>query len=713
MNQIPENYLEKVYAGWLGKIIGVRHGAQTEGWTYEKIQNLYGEITSYPVDYRDFAADDDSNVPLFFLRALEYCRDPQGMTPQDVGDALLNYAPYEHGFFWWGGYGVSTEHTAYLNLRNGIPAPRSGSVLQNGATVAEQIGGQIFIDVWGLVAPGNPELASRYAEAAASVTHGGNGVYGGIFLAVCASLAFVETDVETILEKALTYLPADSEYTRVVRAVMDYYKKDEAKDWRSCFLWLRDHFGYDKYAGSCHIIPNAGVVVLSMLYGKDSFDDTINICNMCGWDTDCNVGNVGCITAVRLGLSAIDYRKWRAPINDFLVFSSVVGSLNLQDIPQGASYIAKLAYLVAGQEAPEGWKEILEQDGNLCHFEYPGSTHAMRVRAEIEGPLEAWVENSEEYAHTGKRSLKMCARRVAAADTVYLYKKTHCRPADFHDSRYDPCFSPTVYPGQTVEADVFVAPGDAELLAQMYVYDGNHQQVLAGARELCREGQWVHLRYEIPHLDGACLEEVGVKFTRPAPCSGDREVRVFLDDLKVSGSPDYTVDFSLEREEPWPCPHREISQFTALKGLFHLEGDELHLSCADFAEMYTGGDSWTDYEVSAELTAVTGEKHLMNARVRGAEHSYAIGFYGKDRVALLKNDNGYRVLCEKEFPWEYGKAYRLSLNVQGSTLTGAVDGKELFQVQDESAYLRGHVGFSCREGSHSSWRSLKVAGVKL
>ena len=70
-----------------------------------------------------------------------------------MAEALLNYAPFEHGFFWWGGYGVSTEHTAYLNLRNGIRAPQSGSIAQNGHATAEQIGGQIFIDTWGLVTP--------------------------------------------------------------------------------------------------------------------------------------------------------------------------------------------------------------------------------------------------------------------------------------------------------------------------------------------------------------------------------------------------------------------------------------------------------------------------------------------------------------------------------------------------------------------------------
>lgn len=123
---IPDNYMEKLYAGWLGKLIGVRFGAPIEGWSYEQIEKTYGEVEDYLVDYREFAADDDSNGPMFFLRALE----DYGLnaTAEEMGLTWLNYAPYEHGFYWWGGYGNSTEHTAYLNLRSGIPAPRSGSV---------------------------------------------------------------------------------------------------------------------------------------------------------------------------------------------------------------------------------------------------------------------------------------------------------------------------------------------------------------------------------------------------------------------------------------------------------------------------------------------------------------------------------------------------------------------------------------------------------
>ena len=101
--------------------------------------------------------------------ALEDGRHGFDLQAQDVAEALLNYAPFEHGFFWWGGYGVSEEHTAYLNLEHGIPAPQSGSIAQNGAILAEQIGGQIFSDVWGLVAPHDIFLAARLADKSADL----------------------------------------------------------------------------------------------------------------------------------------------------------------------------------------------------------------------------------------------------------------------------------------------------------------------------------------------------------------------------------------------------------------------------------------------------------------------------------------------------------------------------------------------------------------
>ena len=203
----PMAYVQKIYAGFLGMNIGIRLGAPVEPalWSYERIRDTYGDIRSYVKDYKHFAADDDANGPVFFLRALDdHAGEP---TAQAVAEAWLNYAREGVGLYWWGGYGISTEHTAYLNLKNGVPAPQSGSIRQNGKTLAEQIGGQIFIDTWGLVAPADPARAARYARAAASVSHDGEGLNGAAFIAACISKAFETADIDAIMDAGLAQIP--------------------------------------------------------------------------------------------------------------------------------------------------------------------------------------------------------------------------------------------------------------------------------------------------------------------------------------------------------------------------------------------------------------------------------------------------------------------------------------------------------------------------
>jgi len=707
-------YLEKIYAGWLAKIIGIRLGAPIEGWTYEKIKGVYGEIDHYTVDYRDFAADDDSNGPLFFLRALEDGKGGFDLTSQAVAEALLNYAPFEHGFFWWGGYGISTEHTAYLNLRAGIPAPHSGSIEQNGRTVAEQIGGQIFIDTWGLVCPGNPDLAAKFAEKAAGVTHGGNGVYGGIFVAACIACAFDEKNIRAVIEKGLSYISADSEYTKVVRAVMDYHDKNP-KNWRDCFQYIYENFGYDRYSGGCHIIPNIAVMILAMLYGDGDFSNTLNICNMCGWDTDCNVGNVASIMGVLKGLSGIDYEKWRSPINDFLACSSVVGSLNIMDIPYGASYIAKLAWALAGEELPSPWKSIISDRIDSCHFEYPGSTHAIRVRAQNPGTedsappqVEAEIQNTSETAYSGSHSLKVHVRRLQPGMRVFVYKKTHYTSKDFHDSRYDPCFSPLVYPGQTIHGSAFLPEYGNDCLVGMYAHNADTGEIIEGEKHNLKKGKWAALSLKISHIDAGLIDEAGFVFDLTGLQQYATDFIGMVDDLYFDGNPDYTVDFSRVKEDVWTGMHREIMQFTKLKGLWYLAENMAHLSCGDFGEAYTGRHDWGDYRAAFTIHPCTGNDHFVNVRVQGAIRSYAAGLTASCKLGLYKNENGYRKLAEIDFPWETGATYTITVTVKGKQIYVEADGKELSFTDNDAPYLNGGIGLSVRNGSHCAFSKIVV-----
>ncbi|TVY07852.1 ADP-ribosylglycohydrolase family protein [Paenibacillus cremeus] len=710
---IGHDYIEKVYAGWLAKVIGVRHGGNIENWTYDRIERTFGEITSYLHEFNNFAADDDTNGPLFFLRALEDYMCGTGITAEQMGLTWLNYAPDGHGFYWWGGYGKSTEHTAYLNLKNGIMAPRSGSIEQNGLAVAEQIGGQIFIDVWGLIAPGNPGLAAHFAEKIASVSHDGNGKYGGMFIAACIAAAFDEQDMERILETGLAEIPADCEYAAVTRDVINFYKANPGS-WRDCFHYVKENYGYHKYPGHCHIIPNSAVMILSLLYGAGDFSKTINICNMCGWDTDCNVANVATIMGVRGGIACID-EKWRKPINDFLCCSSVIGSLNILDIPWCATYIAKIGYKLAGEPVPQKWAGIFEAKGLHFHFEYPGSTHTFRLEHNDPLPVQGWISNAAVSSEEGGRSLKVLFDNVQGGCAYRAYHQTYYRPDDFNDSRYDPCFSPILYPGQTMEAKVMhPGPASQRVMARLYVKDGNSGTDYYGEAVQLTSGKWTSLEFNIPSLRGVCLEHAGIEFI-PMDGKGVKgpSLVCYIDDVKFSGKPNYSVDFAGERLEKWTGLHIEVSQMTYLRGIWTLEDGELSGSYyGEPAESYTGQLEWEDYRFESVVVPKLGDHHRVSFRVQGGIRSYAVGFAPNGKLVLYKNDNGYSVLTEAPCDWTLEQAATISVKAEGNRFQIAVNGAPYIDYRDENQpYLSGMVGFSNAGGSHTHYRSFSVAGI--
>lgn len=687
-HQLPSDYEERVYAGWLGKCIGVRFGAPLEGWTYQEIRDNLGELDDYlPLPPgKIFKPDDDTALPMILIRALQDY-GPE-VTTEQLGETWLNYLGDQRGTLWWGGYGVSTEHTAYLNLAHGIPAPRSGSMALNGATVAEQIGGQIFSDIWGLVAPNNPELAADYAARASSVSHDGNGIYGGRFIAGLVSAAFSEADPRRLIEIGLSLIPADSEYARVVRAVRDFHCQ-HPDDWHAAYRFIADHFGYDRYPGVVHIIPNAGIVVMALLYGQGDFSRAIQIANMAGWDTDCNVGNVGAIMGVALGLGGIP-RHWREPINDVLVTAGIIGARNLLDIPACADLFCALGRQIAG--APP------EPARPRYHFTYSGSTHGFQHRGQ-----RGRVIPLRQVEHENGGGLQATVRKLNKKGEVRLFVRTYLRPAELSANYYAASFSPRIYPGQRVRARLYLpAEASEQLLASLYVWDDNHGQSYQNVGLPLQPGQWHELSYQIPELHNACLSEVGVVLRNLGrPWSGS----VVLDWLDWDGSPLYSNDFSLERPESGA-----ISQWTFLRGYWRLEDGAYHGSGVGVNETYSGDIGWRDYLLTVKLIPLLGNFHNINVRVQGALRSYAVGLAPDQQVILYKNEHGYRPLASAPFAWQHGQSYTLSLAARGNRLFAQIDGTVTLEWEDgDQPYLSGQIGLSNFAGCHTRYEYIRVS----
>ena len=119
MSRLPPDYAERVYAGVLGKLIGVYLGRPIEGWSYERIGRELGDIRYYVNERLDAAKydtalvvpDDDISGTFVFPRALADFGYPARLTAEAIGKTWLNYLVEGRSVLWWGGVGISTEHT--------------------------------------------------------------------------------------------------------------------------------------------------------------------------------------------------------------------------------------------------------------------------------------------------------------------------------------------------------------------------------------------------------------------------------------------------------------------------------------------------------------------------------------------------------------------------------------------------------------------------
>ncbi|MBV8585661.1 MAG: ADP-ribosylglycohydrolase family protein, partial [Verrucomicrobia bacterium] len=527
----PTDYLERVYAGVLGKIIGVYLGRPFEGWTHHRIETELGEIWDY--QHEQFGvplivADDDISGTFTFLRALPDHGGSPNLTSEQIGQTWLNYIVENRSILWWGGMGNSTEHTAFLRLKNGIPAPISGSIQTNGKTVAEQIGAQIFIDGWALVCPGNPKLAAELAQKAASVSHDGEAIYASQLLAAMEAQAFLESNFDRLIETGLTYIPSDCLVSRLVSDVRDWHRKDG--DWRVTRERIEKTYGYDKFPGNCHVIPNHGIIILSLLYSEDNFSRALMIANTAGWDTDCNSGNVGCLLGVKNGLAAID-AKLRAPVADRLFLSTADGSRCITDAVRETYEICRIADRL-GQAVPVA----IPKNGARFHFELPGSVQGFMVDPS-DASTNLLLSNVAGNSATGKRSLALDFKDLSDGRGTRIFTPTFI-PSDSKDaSHYALMACPTLYPGSLIRGRL---KADAEnslpiQIMPFVAYYGNNDEfsyhrgpLLTLIPDAVQNFQW-----EIEELNGAPIARFGLELSSETAASG----RIYIDYIDWSGTP--------------------------------------------------------------------------------------------------------------------------------------------------------------------------------
>lgn len=688
---LPSDYQNRVYAGVLGKLIGVYLGRPFENWRYKDILAKLGPIEYYVHDRLGdplVVTDDDVAGTFAFPRALDDYGISADLSAEDIGKAWLNYIIEERSILWWGGAGNSTEHTAWLNLQRGIPAPASGSIETNGVTVAEQIGAQIFIDGWALVSPGNPAQAAKLARAAGSVSHDGEAVNAAVLWAVMEAEAFVSRDVNHLLDTGLSYIPKDSLIAKLIADIRQWTSGNE--DWEATRQRIEDNYGYDKYPGNCHVVPNHALMIMALLHAPHDFQRGQMIVNTSGWDTDCNAGNLGCLHGIMLGLDGLDAGPdWRGPVADRLYISTADGGRSITDAVEIALWLANLGRKLAGE--PE---VAAPKAGAKFHFSLPGSVQGFRPQGGVAAISGFTVTGTGDALALDYQALAR-GREAAATTPVFT-------PREVKGMRtYDLMASPRIHAGQTLRATLRAEAGnrgtvDARLRIRHYNENDELTDLdMPGAIAL-QPGRSIELSWTVPETGYQPIAEVGVVLSSP---EGRGEGRVLVESLTWDGCPDVTFRKPTGNGDFWRRAFVSNVHFFSK----HFPQDFRISQDRGEGLILQGSRDWTDYAVEADLMLHLGTYGGLVFRAEGQRRYYAARLSREGVFELIRRrDETETVLASAPLDIPFETAFSVTVRISGSRIEARIGDCRL--EAEDTAFPGGAAGLIVHEGALSATR---------
>lgn len=665
------NYEKQVYTALLGKVIGVYLGGPFEGWSKERIQEKWGAITRYV--HEDCGVplvveDDDISGTLTFVRALSESGAYAETTGEFFGKNWLNFLIPFKTILWWGGMSHSTEHTAYIRLTQGHSSPESGSMALNGREVSEQIGAQIFIDCYGMVVPGNPREAARLAGMSARVSHDGEAVYGAQVMAAMVSLAFTVKDIDAVLDGAIEVIPQDSLIAQVHRDVRQWCR--ENSDWNDTFARINERYGYSRYGGNCHVVPNHAVMVMAWSYGHNDFFKTMSIVATAGWDTDCNAGNVGSVSALIAGLEHLgDTYDFHTPFADRLIIPTADGTRTYTDVLEQALSVASIGRKIMGWEplkAPKhGARYHFEMQEALQGFMPKTGTPAGNVRVRN-------IVAPEGFA--GTRCLEVQFRNCGAIETPLA-----CEPDCTNISQKN--FTPAIYDGNTVAMHGRLAKADSSVRLYLRLASG---EIVTSENAIPQNIQGDFVLSWNAQFHGIAIA-LGVE------CAD--EGTLWIDSIGIGGRAHFNAEES-GLDMGWISSASQLRPWSFSNDSHN--GYRYIISNSEPAVLVTGNRTWGDVLLDVEFKIHAADRAGVIFNYQGLQRWNGV-IFTRDRVQLVRNLYGEEILAEAPFAYEENRPMQLGIRHQGNTISVLLDGQELF-TQEEPRLTCGGAGLFAQCG---------------
>ena len=323
-----EALMDKIKGGWAGQTIGCAYGGPTE-FCYRGVMIPDDVEIAYPEHHLRYFYDrapglfDDVYMDLTFVEV--FTKEGLDAPAESIAKAFA-YAPYP---LW------HANQQARYNVMQGLMPPESGYWKNN--PHADCIDYQIESDFAGLMSPGMPNTASEISDKVGHLMNYGDGWYGGVFIGAMYSLAFVEDNLLTIVEKALETIPAKSKFHRCITDVVKWYK-EEPNDWKRAWTLYNERHSQDIGCPELILAPgnidatmNSAYVVMGLLYGHRDFGKTMEIATRCGQDSDCNPSSAAGILATVLGYSNIP-EQWMGNLREVEDRNFSYTTMSLNDV---------------------------------------------------------------------------------------------------------------------------------------------------------------------------------------------------------------------------------------------------------------------------------------------------------------------------------------------------------------------------------------------
>ena len=350
------DYEARVYAAWIGQIIGNIYGLSYE---FRFIEDAgpddfpygYGPALDRARELGGAFSDDDTDIEYMYLLQMEQ----HGIEPT-YAQLAAAWKHHVRDRVW------VANRSALALMHAGYGPPVTGSRDYNPNWF--HIDPQLVNEIWAVTAPGMVDYAVDKSAWAARITSDGFGIEPTLLYAAMYAAAFFEKDIDRLLDIGVDALPAGGRYAAVVAHMRELHER-YPRDWRRARAEMAGtYYGeFDYNRGAWPVVDavlNGAAGILALLYGGGDFQRTLDLACGMGFDADNQAATLSGLLGIVHGLEGIPEallyplggRETGLPFNDRYVNVSRhdLPDASIRDIARRTAAVGREVILAGGGE---------------------------------------------------------------------------------------------------------------------------------------------------------------------------------------------------------------------------------------------------------------------------------------------------------------------------------------------------------------------------